>query len=42
MKCPVSFIYRQWFAEYGLRVVQEEFIPEDGGGHTLLLGQKTE
>lgn len=32
--------YRAWFATNGLRIVQEDFLPEDDGGHTVLLGQK--
>ena len=33
--------YRRWFEENGLHVVQEGFLPEGDGGHTVLLGQKT-
>ena len=32
--------YRRWFEEVGLRIVQEGFLPEGDGGHTVLLGQK--
>ncbi len=33
--------YRRWFDGNGLHVVQEGFLPEGDGGHTVLLGQKT-
>ena len=32
--------YRRWFEEFGLHIVQEGFLPEGDGGHTVLLGQK--
>ncbi len=32
--------YRAWFAANGLRIVQEDFLPEGNGGHTALLGEK--
>jgi SAM-dependent methyltransferase len=31
--------YRRWLAERGCRIVEEQFIPEDNSGHTLLLAQ---
>jgi SAM-dependent methyltransferase len=31
--------YRRWCAANGLRIVQEGFIPEGDGGHTILLAQ---
>ena len=33
--------YRAWFAANGLRIVQEGFLPEGDGGHTVLLGEVT-
>jgi ubiquinone/menaquinone biosynthesis C-methylase UbiE len=32
--------YRRWFAEAGLRVELESFVPEGAGGHTLLLATR--
>ena len=32
--------YRRWFAEAGLRVELESFVPEGDGGHTLLLATR--
>ncbi len=32
--------YQQWMAEGGFSVLQTRFIPEGGGGHTLLLAQR--
>jgi ubiquinone/menaquinone biosynthesis C-methylase UbiE len=32
--------YRGWFAEAGLRVEFEAFVPEGAGGHTLLLAKR--
>lgn len=32
--------YRAWFAANGLRIMREGFLPEDDGGHTVLLGRK--
>ena len=32
--------YRDWFEANGLHNVQEGFLPEGDGGHTVLLGQK--
>ena len=32
--------YRQWLMENGLSIIEEEFLPEGTGGHTILLCRK--
>lgn len=32
--------YRQWLAQAGLPVIEETFVPEGAGGHTLILCRK--
>jgi len=34
-----SGTYRRWLREEGYRILREEFIPEDGGGHELFLAR---
>jgi len=32
--------YRTWFADAGLSIKEERFVPEDQGGHVFLLASR--
>lgn len=34
--------YRGWLAQAGFHVIREEFVPEDGGGHSLFWARRTD